>query len=65
MKRYEVIIIRFRWDFASPRFHRYVNAEAEDEARTIAESEIIPKIAKDNREAGWEDFYRVESIKEA
>lgn len=64
MKKYEIIIIRFYWDRKSLRFHRYVNAETESQARTIAESEMIPKIARDNGESGWEDFYQVESITE-
>ena len=64
MKKYEIIITRFYFDRKSPRFHRYVNAETESEAKTIAESEMIPKIARDNNDSGWEDFYRVESIKE-
>lgn len=65
MKKFEVVIIRFYWDRDSLRFHRWVKAETEAEVRVIAKQDLIPQIAKDNHDSGWEDFYQVDEIKEA
>ena len=64
MKNFEVIIVRFAYSVPPPKFHRYVNADTATDAERITETEIIPQIAKDRGEHGWENFYTIKSVKE-